>query len=286
MKDLWRKTTELFWEYPILWLPVICADLAEFFLRWLQKAASRKIVNAVMTQHSVLGGNFPNGALDPGVIHKAVLLTAPLLWGTYFVSIALFSAAFVVTSASVCGARQHQKPDMMAALWSLKGNFRGVLAFSLKFLGLYALVAFLTSLLPIDFFKALFQLPHVTPLLFGSSLALVFSVSIAWLMTPVAMRLLQGTDTPDDNADRTKLGRVCAMATAAAVMTFSYCVESAIHTMSFTSSKEFTIVNLVGSLIVSSPYLLLFIALSLLMMNKPKDAADEAALETGNPPEN
>jgi hypothetical protein len=66
MRDLWRKTTALFWESPILWLPVVCADLLAFCFTRVQKLLTWQLINSFLLGHSALAGQ-----AIPSVVHDS-----------------------------------------------------------------------------------------------------------------------------------------------------------------------------------------------------------------------
>jgi hypothetical protein len=63
MRGLWPKTTALFWESPILWLPVVCADLLAFCFTRLR---TWQLINSFLLGHSAL-----TGQAIPSVVHDS-----------------------------------------------------------------------------------------------------------------------------------------------------------------------------------------------------------------------
>src|ERR1035437_9295217 len=72
MRTLWRTTTHLFWQYPILWLPAFLADLTAYCLRSFQAWMTHAVINNLVAGHSVLS-NTP----EP-------LNTVPVAWSIVF----------------------------------------------------------------------------------------------------------------------------------------------------------------------------------------------------------
>ncbi|HEX4022033.1 MAG TPA: hypothetical protein VHX63_12885 [Acidobacteriaceae bacterium] len=281
MQELWRKTITLFWSEPILWLPVLCADIAAFCLTRLQKFFTRQIVLWFLQNHHSVLSNSPASSNNIAVfIMKAALLAGPFVWGTYFLCICLYTAAFVVTASLVHQFLQRQQSDLSFALTSLRSCFRSISFFSLKLLGLYAIAAvFLVSA------TSLIQSVHPAkflteqPVIFSSFF--LISVWIAYNMTPAGIRLLRNPQSPSITAQSIKSGRTFAILIVLASTTIGYFAQ--VSEMSFSSTSLFSrgigllTMEGVASLIVAFPYVLLFIALALTATRNVEDVEPNSA---------
>src|ERR1700722_2601620 len=103
MISVWQRTVFLFWQYPILWLPILAADFAGYWLARLQQLVTHHIVFWVVQSgpHSVLGNVPAPITYQSSTVMRAALFTTPLVWGNYFLHITIYVIAFVVTAAFV-----------------------------------------------------------------------------------------------------------------------------------------------------------------------------------------
>jgi hypothetical protein len=79
-----QQTAALSCEKPILWLPVLFADMSAFCLTRLQKLLMRQLIDSLLLSRSVLTGRVLPPVGQRALILKAALLSAPFVWGTYF----------------------------------------------------------------------------------------------------------------------------------------------------------------------------------------------------------
>src|ERR1700677_4007085 len=121
MRDLWRKTTALFWENPILWLPVVCADLLAFCFTRLQKLLTRQLINSLLLGHSAL-----TGRAIPPVVHdsdrvddEAVCL---VFRNVTYERVAGTSRYLIAGRGAICRARElwqsQRKMSFCSACWA------------------------------------------------------------------------------------------------------------------------------------------------------------------------
>src|ERR1700758_3218004 len=116
VRQVWRETVELFWEYPVLWLPVLGADLISFFLTRLQKYVSHALIyHLLLGPASVFGDTRSlSGPSSNGVVFKAALLGDTLQWSTHFAQIILYTIALFMTAALVRGTSRHESTSFPA----------------------------------------------------------------------------------------------------------------------------------------------------------------------------
>jgi hypothetical protein len=282
MQDLWQRTIKLFREHPILWAPLIIADLSAFFLTWLQKSSTKWIIHWLLIKHyhSALDGSVIIPNTDPLAMRKAAIIVSPLVWGGYFVHICLYTAAFVLTAAFVGKILCNQKPYSADAVSLLRSNLRQVTWFSLKVLALWMIGGISLVLVPAAFIRSFFEDRFLGPAAFGAVGALLGNICASWLLTPAGTRLIQAPFSEDLSAETIKRGRILAILTSAASVVISYFAmkaEASIYISStFDPAFHHLIVSPLLSLLVAFPYLLLWILLSLLAFGNVKNAAVEA----------
>jgi hypothetical protein len=98
MREIWRRTVFVFWQHPILWLPVFVADACGQTLQYLQDFVHAQLVDHLLAQHSVLGGTTGYSISTGDSLFFFVLRTTP-----GFITICLYTAAFVVVSSMLSG---------------------------------------------------------------------------------------------------------------------------------------------------------------------------------------
>lgn len=209
MRDLFRRASFLFWQYPRLWLPVLVADAASYAANQVRASASHQIVLWIDRRHlddlRFVGG-IP---YSPSALREATLLVSPLQWGGYFLSIFMYASALLLTSAALYRIAQTGSADFRSPVLWTRSSLKRIARFSLKLLVLCFSSAML--LLPIS------SLPLANwgfagqPLLFGFAFAIGAGTCIAWLITPSALRLIQTSEFGHVSAYQLRIGRLVAI---------------------------------------------------------------------------
>lgn len=279
MRELWRRTADLFWEHPILWLPVLAADLLGQCVTQLQQLLTHRIVLSLVERHSVLG-NTPDLVAYKAAAMKAALLIAPFVWGSYFINICLYTMAFLVTARLVFTFQEQPSAASFAA--TLKaGHPRRIFVFALKIFAMFILAAML--LLAVDLFVvSTHQAKLVAMALWADGAAMVVSVCIAYCIVPSSLRLIKDRNSflADESIWR---GRSIAILVVAASSVIAFCVQTAEQSLLGTSPVHpMTLLALgaIASLFAAVPYVPLFIALSLVAM-QDDDEVQPPVLEDG-----
>jgi hypothetical protein len=133
MKELWRKSFELFRRLLILWLPSLLAGVVMLPLAKLQRAAIRWLIGYFSTQHSVLGGEVASGDLTQAV-HQTMMIIYPLGLLKQFLEVCLFVVALVTTKNLVQMILEEGKPAIITGVQAIVPRWRDVLIFSLKYM--------------------------------------------------------------------------------------------------------------------------------------------------------
>ncbi len=258
MNNIWRRTVFLFWQYPVLWLPVLVADFAGYWLTRLQQLLTHQIVLWIVQsgQHSVLGDIPAPITYQSSTVMKAALLTAPLVWGNYFLHIAIYTLAFVITAGLVRN-RSHELSSGLV-LSQIKDQVMPILKFALKALALFAIAAILFNLLGL---AGLFS--QSLSSFFTVVLTVFFSSPIGWILAPSAIKLLhvQSTTPPDSTLQRS--GRLYAAIAIALATLIGFALQT-VTRATHGPALWITCVAIFISLIGAVPYIPLFIALGLL----------------------
>ena len=229
MKELWRKTAKLFLNYPILWLPYLCACLLNSSLEMLRHAMRLWIFYWLSTRRSVLGG--PPIQIDSDFAGtQAFWITGAMEWSLRYLFFCLDTLALVATAALVTMIVRGEQPRLRAALEDLRGSSKRILVYSFKLFFLFLAFATFVRLL-------LFPWMHwginsattagwsrITNFALTQGQAFISVILFAWIITPITIRLLRVPDAEPPSAGEKKLGRyfsiltgVCAIALEAAL---------------------------------------------------------------------
>lgn len=220
------------------------------------------------TTHSVLGGNFTSPDMSHNAMLKASLFTAPMTWGARYLHICLYTTAFIITVAFVSRIQDHKEPGFADAMSSLRLSLRSIFWFALKIFAFCILAAILMALVPASVISFFYETKSLGAAAFGSIIAFFISVCIAWLLTPAGIRLIQASHSQRISAESIKQGRIFAILAVLASIVLSYFSMKAEASLYASSDFNPAFIQLaimpVFSLLVSLPYMLLWIALSLL----------------------
>lgn len=263
MQNLWRKTSELFWQYPILCLPILLANTFEWLLLWSQKVLARRIVTFfVQGPRSVLGGR-PDLSTDPTTVMKASLAAGLLSAGIYLLFTCLFITALFVISKLVRDCLENRPPELKAAVIdTLQSCKRKTVVLSIKILALFAAATLLL----------IFAMPHVARLTtmsyrdIGYSFSCILSVVIAYLLTPsIVAAISSGRQVTSETITKARLIAMIGVAASDLIGLFAQRAESSVFRESpYTSILAQQFIGLIGSLFTAFPYIPISIALSVI----------------------
>jgi hypothetical protein len=266
MRELWRKTTALFWENPILWLPLVCADLLVFCFTRLQKLLTRQLIDSLLLNHPALTGHAIRPVAQPALLAKAALLSGAFVWGTHFLNICLYTVALVITATLV----QELQPDSPGVLHPLGSRIRRILVFSGELLALYALSGVLLLQATRLAEKWRFSTTDLVP-----GFVMLAYVSVAYCMAPSGIRLLREAQSRPVTSENFAMGRsfaILMVMTSLAISYFLAIVEQSLNTSPLLARGILRIMMEVpASAVTALPYVPLFISLALIATN---DAAE------------
>jgi hypothetical protein len=271
VRQVWRETAALFWEYPVLWLPVLAADLISFFLSKLQKYVSHVLIyHVLLGPPSVFGGR--HGLMEPSsnaLVFKAAMLGGTLEWSTHFAQIILYTIALFVTTALVRSTSRHESKYFHASVQLVRSQWRAILGLSLRFLGLMVLLAIsLGALLAFTIAQTQRYMVHLPQAAMYAYIVPAFCC-VAYLAAPIAMRRIGTVTSQPLTAESTRNGRLFASVAVTVSTLVGYCLPyigtSFTAEPFFSSSLVVTALGAIASLIVASPYVVLFIALTLIV---------------------
>jgi len=269
MRTLWRTTVYLFWQYPILWVPVLLADGIAFCLRTFQAWTTQTVIRDFIAGHSVL-----SDAPEP---IRAVPVAWAIVFGTAralveLVNLCLYSAAMIAISILIVALLAQTKTSWRQVL--LRSNpFRAdVLVFTLKLFGMILVAAFLN----IEFVGYLARLAFTFSPLENTAVVGIIYAAIAWLLAPSAIVILRRHKSPP--TDSVSLHHARNFAAACILVSTAIFLSAEIARPSFarllTAVLWARLYWMVASAATALPYILLFIALGLIANPDSPLAAD------------
>jgi hypothetical protein len=193
VRSLVDRTFSLLREHPVLALPVIAADLLSFAAMHIQHALHQPLFAWVFgNSNSVLATTRSPFVLTPENAPKAALLTIPLLWASYFLSIYLYTGALLITSAFVRRTSNGESPDLRAALVYTVRNWRRLFLFSISMLGALIIVGIVFGFLLTTSMKVAWLAPRIGRD-FSYLTVLPLEIALVYLFTRPALKLLSET---------------------------------------------------------------------------------------------
>jgi hypothetical protein len=265
MKELWKRSFQLFRRHFVLWLPCSIAAILMLELDRLEKAEIHWLLRYFTAQHSVLGGEVPSSDLTQAQ-HRVMMVIYPLGTLKNFLEICFFVVALIATKNLVQMILDERRPGMISTLRGIVPQYREVLLFSLKYMAVMA--AF------VGIFIGLASSPlspeHLQELssskLFVYGVGLVGEGCLAWLLVPSAIRLLQRPERRTILTQGRKIGATFAVTTSAGSLALQYLVGKAEATVLLDNQWESNSIAAVNTIIINAPQVLLFIALALLAL--------------------
>lgn len=282
MLNLRRRVSYLFWQHPILWLPLLCVDLAAFWLHRLQKLATHQLIVWLLPHESVFSHN--PAPIDQGFGHASVAwwITAPLFWADSLLSICVYVAAFMVTAHFIQQLLHETAPNLSLSLQFVRPRLRKLFLFSLIIFLLFPVLE-VFSTVPIAARLSFIPFDPLTQSLILGAVALT---AIGFIMAPSALRLIQPPQSYSVSPSAKMQARIFAAIAVAATVILGYTLPAIERGFYNDFSAHWQILgpllSIVGSLIATFPYIALAIALSLLATRGPQDSPTivEAPAET------
>ena len=131
LRQLANRTLSTLKAHPVLAIPVLVADLIGFAAMHLQHALHQPLFELFLdSNRSVLATTHTAFVLTPENATKAALLTAPLLWGCYFLNIVLYTSALLTIATLLNGERTGEIRDLRRIRSVLMSSKRRILRFS------------------------------------------------------------------------------------------------------------------------------------------------------------
>ncbi len=270
MSELWQELVDLLRRRPLLWLPVLAADLLGYFVNLARVATLRAMVLHQTARHSVLGGAVVHTQLSASAMQSTTVLALLLTWLSYFVRALLYAAALVIVAEMVRNAGERRRPAETSPGTALARHWGGMLELALRTLAVYAIAALLFSWLT----QWLTRHGH-TALLhsawLGNGVLLIVLIILALSLPPVALRVLSGR-SPD--ARSAGLSQQLALLLLLVVAVLGIFVGNSRELAQVAPAVRYPL-EAIASLVVALPYALLFVGLGVLARALAGRSVDE-----------
>ena len=273
MRNLWRAAAHVFWQHPILWLPVALADAVAVGLSYLQRLLQKHTADGLMQTHSVLGGR-PDISASQTSILPVYLITVCLVAITSLVVSFLFASALLTVAAMLRNLAQTGRTNLEAAVESIKPDLGRALLFALRLFTVSLVIGILASaiiMLPTLLLSARHRVANP---LYALAESLVSAAVIAYLISPHAINLLRPTGHESATGHDALLARTTAIGAAIASIALSYLFNKA----AFPASPHAVQVTVqaIASEIAMLPYAALFITLAMIATPDSPPAAQQS----------
>jgi hypothetical protein len=262
MTNLFRRASYLFWQYPILWVPVVAADIVDTLLKEVRPLVTHALIQSVLQSHSVLSSVPDPLQASQLSTWKVAFLTAPIVWGAHFVGIVLYASAMTMTATLVL-----MNPPAIRGLYKQNPDrsFKYTLFFSLKVFAIIFLIGVpwiaIVGVVSIRSPRSQFLWEGNFAILFG----IAFTTVVAYFITPTAIKLLMKPRTEPVNVDLIRPARafaVLAVIASGLLDRLSVATQSTFLSRP-TPSIGVILFEMVASLVGALPFILLFVALTL-----------------------
>ena len=272
MKELWRRTSYLFWQYPVLWVPVISVDLLGSGLKQAESLVTHAITMWWLHAHS----QSLSGPNEPSLVLQTSMLVAPISWGVQIAAVCLYTTAMVwigrllgrLTKEDGVGSKGEELPISRYAKGIFNVSFQA-LASMMASMALFIIPALALSTFGSQAQKA-GLLTH--PIWFFIVTLIPYCVT-AYLVTPAALRLLAKQGVCALKPDVLGRARVCSLLLGASEVVLGLLLRFAVPRFRG-SAVAVAGVSVAESLMLSIPYIVLFIALNLLAIENRSDDFD------------
>lgn len=253
-ETLWRRTVTLSREYPVLWMPVIGAELACVGLRSVKSAVKPYLLQYAFSHRSVLGGESIDYSHSNMV--RATVLGGGLELTVQFATVALYVIALFLTARMV--RRRVGGERASADEISAKRAFQlAVKAFAV----VVVLTVIFTLAIDVPLMRSRWHAVLVW-WLFIDLFSLLLMLVLAYLLVPSALKAISAPRTEVDRRS-IQLGRKTALASV--VVSISLMILWHIVTRSFMGSRaEASFAQAIQSVLIALPYAPLYIAFALL----------------------
>ena len=273
MEELWRKSSEMLGARPLLWLPVLVADLLGFFATIGGNALVQTLVLDKFQYHSVLGGPVVSTPLTPALVRHANITAAAVTLPSDFVRLLLYTLAFLATAALVLAYVRRDEKPANAIVPALGSHVGSIFSLSLRALAIYGGMLLLTGWLS----ESLIAHGHKAAIISGwpeLGMGLIRVALLAWLLAPEAVHVLARRQP---TGERRNAVRIFAFALGTIALLLGRFVTQNVRSVHIASAPVRTLLELTGSWIVALPYAVFFVYAAFVALKTMGEADFEAS---------
>lgn len=269
MGELWQQTSETLWQHPLLWLPVLVADLLGFLVNLARTALLQAALRHDLQYRSVLGGVAMRGPASATAMAHATLIVLVISWTANLLQLCFYAAALVVTAALAAAIMARVRKLSPVVSSALQRSAGGVLALAFQAWVMYLLAFLLFSWLS----RALLADGHKA-LLAGGWLelgcnVLLFAV-LAFLLAPAALQILtRSAPAPVP----TRQAQWLAFALGVVALMLAHFITANMHAVHIAQPVVAFGLEITGSWIAALPYAVMFVGFGLLAERSKTETA-------------
>jgi len=268
MGRYWAEASDLFFRRPLLWVPVLVADLAGSLLNLGQGLLMRAIAMQRMQFHSALGGTVPTKGLTMQAAQQLFIYSVALGWTTNFIRLLLYVAAFVLTAGLVWNGGRRGAWDQAVDALRVRANGSALLA--LRALALYAAAAigntYLTRYLTVKNPALLHNI------WFHLGIAVLLVALQVAVLSNAALKLLV-EKKPSEHGARS--ARLMALLLGFLALGMGFFIgKSSAAGLSHASQSTRLTMEVLASLLTAVPYILMFLGFATIAATERSDIED------------
>ncbi len=268
MEELWQQTSELLWQRPLLWLPVLVMDLLAFVAAVGSAALMRSVVLSRLQYHSVLGGPPMREQVSPAALQHANLVAALITLPADYLRLLLYAIALVITVALTRAYRVREEKPFTLVAPALQANVAAIFSLSLRALAIYGGLALISGWLG----ESLLKHGHAAVLAGGwldLGFGLVRVALLAWLLAPLAVELLSRGRL---GAPRRQHLQLFAFALGVVSLLLGKFTTENMRAVHIASTPVRYALEMTGSWIVALPYAIFFVMTAVVVIKTAAEA--------------
>lgn len=268
MRELWRRSIALLRNHPVLWMPYLCAAILATGLTPLRRIAEKGILHwhfiGSTTSHSILSPNLVETHFDEAAFMRtAERIYFVLRWGIRYIDDCLYAVAIILTALLLNMILSEHKQRLREAIGDLWGYPTRVLAYASKS-WLLSLCLFVFVSTPVRKVADKFALSNRSDFYaMYYCVVLLYAICFAWVMAPLAIKLLRPAGAAAIAAEEKRLGRYTYFFIQAAAFAFSHLVDSWLVKLPLQSSAERMAFD-ASAIVTNLPFVLLYVAFALI----------------------
>ncbi len=265
----------------MLWLPVLVADLTVFVLNDATKRLTHWLTLRIWSTSALTGAHEPPSDFSVHLLTlKIVSITAPILWGSYFVHVALYTTALFATAGMVRRmANGDTTKPLRAGIAFAHSRRRAVLRLSFVIFGLI-IVAAMVSFGALAFIGPVRTALRQSSIVYLSTAALMCAA--ACIAVGFALRWIGNLIPRTTSAEELRQGRIFSTATVAVSISLAYGLTFVQRTtIAGWNAIGIWALGAIGSLIAALPYVVLFIALTRIVDREGEEVLPFEIVEIG-----